>query len=451
MSSVAQSIAAARPSCPQAPPPIIPANVLRHRVYNISTQPDLRVIWRRRFRAFEAEAPNSAVPAARLCRVLSRQQWPFCRSIQTGGRGSAPRQHNTLMLVSMPCAYTDAGANFRGALYDSRRVLNAQHRSATPRFAHVGTVRRYDVAAVGLTPYGHLADAHFYASTAAWVLTLLHVLPESVPILVATSSKLSTLYKRLAIPPDRLHTLPPRGAAYANMLLSLVTEPFGALEPLGGSELRRVRSRLLPPPLPRPDERRRVVLLSRDDQAPRRNLRNQAALLRALNAALKRLPASATMGSSQPYVIDVYQGGRRLASSRDGGGRSLATVGGNGAAARRGGEGSSFEMRLSEAAALFSRAALLTGPHGGAFLNLIYCAPGTPIVEIGYTSSQPMAYPSYYHTMARRLGLPFWVVLGSGAYDRPITAPVSELVELVASLLSTNRNSDSQGSQVDLV
>ena len=26
-------------------------------------------------------------------------------------------------------------------------------------------LRRYDVAAVGLTPYGHLADAHFYAST----------------------------------------------------------------------------------------------------------------------------------------------------------------------------------------------------------------------------------------------------------------------------------------------
>ena len=309
------------------------------------------------------------------------------------------------------------------------RVLNAQHRSATPRFAHVGTVRRYDVAAVGLTPYGHLADAHFYASTAAWVLTLLHVLPESVPILVATSSKLSTLYKRLAIPPDRLHTLPPRGAAYANMLLSLVTEPFGALEPLGGSELRRVRSRLLPPPLPRPDERRRVVVLSRDDQAPRRNLRNQAALLRALNAALKRLPASATMGSSQPYVIDVYQGGRRLASSRDGGGAAsrqwVAMAPPRGAAAKA----VALEMRLSEAAALFSRAALLTGPHGGAFLNLIYCAPGTPIVEIGYTSSQPMAYPSYYHTMARRLGLPFWVVLGSGAYDRPITAPVSELVE----------------------
>ena len=46
-----------------------------------------------------------------------------------------------------------------------------------------------------------------------------------------------------------------------------------------------------------------------------------------------------------------------------------------------------------------------------------------------------MAYPSYYHTMARRLGLPFWMVLGSGAYDRPITAPVTEVVALVKALL----------------
>ena len=36
---------------------------------------------------------------------------------------------------------------------------------------------------------------------------------------------------------------------------------------------------------------------------------------------------------------------------------------------------------------------------------------------------------------ARRLGLPFWVVLGEGAYDRPITAPVKEVVALVSALL----------------
>ena len=81
-----------------------------------------------------------------------------------------------------------------------------------------------------------------------------------------------------------------------------------------------------------------------------------------------------------------------------------------------------------------------TGPHGGAFLNMIHCPPGTPIVEIGYKRKSPMAYPSYYHTMSRRLGLPFWLVLGEGGYDSPITAPVEELAALVEALLTRGRH-----------
>ena len=454
MKSVSEAdIAATRPECPADPPRVVPREAMRHRVYNVTSQPDLRVLWRRSFRAFEAEAPRSVLPTSNLCEWLSRQQWPYCRDVRTGlesgvryagiaeearaavaTAASTPppllQRHNTLMLVSMPCAFTDAGTNFRGALYDSRRVLNAQHRSATPRFAHLsGPVRRYDVAAVGLTPYGHLADAHFYASTAPWVLTLLHVLPASVPVLIASSSKLKVLYDRLGVPPQRLHTLPPGGAVYATQLLSLVTEPFGALEPLGASALRRVRARLVPHPPPRAEERRHVVLLSRNDLAPRRSLRNQPALQTALGALLQHLNtdrARAGGAGRRSYVLDVYQGSQIIQA----GVRSRSANGGGGSR-----DGSTFAMRLSDAAALFSRAALVTGPHGGAFLNLVYCAPNTPIIEIGYTAAQPMAYPSYYHTMARRLGLQFWVVLGSGAYDRPILAPVSEVVSLAAALL----------------
>ena len=75
--------------------------------------------------AFEAEAPLTRAGAMSMCRYLSPQQWPYCR---TGRASAAPRRTNTLMLVSMPCAFTDAGSNFRGALYDARRVLSAQHR-----------------------------------------------------------------------------------------------------------------------------------------------------------------------------------------------------------------------------------------------------------------------------------------------------------------------------------
>ena len=415
-----------------SPPVSVDGSRTRRRVYNITSDPDMSVVWSQSFRAFAEEQPLSVLPPAELCRWLSPQQFPFCRSYRleeidrqrqwrsaivhpsdtasaaaveaaesraSRGRLSAgPR--NTLMLVSMPCAYVDGGANYAGALYDATRILNAQHRGATPRYAR-GPVRRYEIAAVGLTPYGHLPDAHFYASTAPWVLQLVHLLPPAVPILVALSSRLRELYAHLGVDAERLHELPPNGAAYADRLLSLVTTPFGALEPLGAAALRRVRTRFVPVPAP-PEQRTRLIYLSRRSLSPRRNLRNEIELLAALRHTLQLQPAPAV------HTLEVFDG--------------------------------ASGQRLVDIARRFSQAALLTGTHGGAFLNVIYCSPGTPIVEIGYKSTSPMAYPSYYHTMARRLGLAFWVVLGEGAYDRPITAPVSEVAALVGALLARRRS-----------
>ena len=201
-----------------------------------------------------------------------------------------------------------------------------------------------------------------------------------------------------------------------------------------------MRARLLPTPLPPAHERRHVVFLSRQDLAPRRSLRNQPSLLAALRRALA--PRGGSSEGRSAHALHVYQGGRVVQSFDD---LDRHAVAGRVPAAprspppRSSRAGDTFSMRLTEAAQLFSRAALLTGPHGGAFLNLVYCAPATPVVEIGYTQAQPMAYPSYYHTMARRLGLPFWVVLGSGSYDRPITAPVGEVAGLVAALVGQPR------------
>ena len=170
-----------------------------------------------------------------------------------------------------------------------------------------------------------------------------------------------------------------------------MTLPFRALEPLGSAALERVRWRLVPRPPPA-SERDVVVLLSRADMGRRRSLRNQPKLLGALRATLRA-----------QHRLEVYEGSQH---------RSLV-----------------------ETAALFSRAALITGPHGGAFLNMVYCAPGTPVVEIGYLQRSPMAYPSYYHTMARRLGLSFWIVLAEGGYERPLTAPVGQCTRTVSAAL----------------
>ena len=215
--------------------------------------PDLHVLWEQRFRAYAPEVPRAAHAPRALCRHLSTQQWPFCAT-----RRARLPQYNTLQLLLMPCAFTDHGRNFRGAIYDGTRVLNAQHATATPAFAR-GPMVRLETVAVALTPYGHLTDAHFYASTAPWVLQLLAVLPAKVrlllllrvrilyaaryvvfvvvdplvdalllrrrgaartaqvPIIAALSDRLRILYRHVGVPIERLVTVPRGGVIYAQV------------------------------------------------------------------------------------------------------------------------------------------------------------------------------------------------------------------------------------------
>ena len=185
----------------------------RSRIYRVEESAGLAILWRQSFRAFAGERPWSLRSHEALCQDLHTTQWPACQGVP----GATPRRSraiqqpsdgfNELQLVMMPCAFTDGGRNHKGALWDATRVLNAQHRRATPAFARA-PLRRYPVAAVGLTPYGHLHDSHFYASTAPWVLQLLELLPPPVPIVVSLSPRLTALYKRLAVPMERLHMLP---------------------------------------------------------------------------------------------------------------------------------------------------------------------------------------------------------------------------------------------------
>ena len=206
----------------------------RSRIYRVEESAGLAILWRQSFRAFAGERPRSLRSHEALCQDLHTTQWPACQGVP----GATPRRSrasqepsdgfNELQLVMMPCAFTDGGRNHKGALWDATRVLNAQHRRATPAFARA-PLRRYPVAAVGLTPYGHLHDSHFYASTAPWVLQLLELLPPPVPIVVSLSPRLTALYKRLAVPMERLHVLPAGGApygAYAVWLHAPYIRPF---------------------------------------------------------------------------------------------------------------------------------------------------------------------------------------------------------------------------------
>jgi capsular polysaccharide biosynthesis protein len=86
---------------------------------------------------------------------------------------------------------------------------------------------------------------------------------------------------------------------------------------------------------------------------------------------------------------------------------------------------------LRKTAYYFQNVRIIIGPHGGAFLNMIFCKPGTHVVEIGYDDRKSMHYPSYFFTMARRLDHIFWLIMGHGSYVSNIVAPVNETVSLI--------------------
>jgi capsular polysaccharide biosynthesis protein len=99
--------------------------------------------------------------------------------------------------------------------------------------------------------------------------------------------------------------------------------------------------------------------------------------------------------------------------------------------------------------AIFQRAAVVVAPHGGALMNLLYANPGTHVVEIGYWGSSSMCFPSYYFSLAKKLGLDYWLVMGNGQYDSDIDCPIDDVVRSVVVALSgaeENENTRVEGN-----
>ena len=66
---------------------------------------------------------------------------------------------------------------------------------------------------------------------------------------------------------------------------------------------------------------------------------------------------------------------------------------------------------LPEQARLFNRAALIVGPHGAAFANMIWCAAGAAIAEFHRLHWRIEPNSPLYALLARTLQLQYWVVL----------------------------------------
>jgi hypothetical protein len=60
----------------------------------------------------------------------------------------------------------------------------------------------------------------------------------------------------------------------------------------------------------------------------------------------------------------------------------------------------SYAMHTAYCILLTANPAQVIGPHGGAWLNIAFVAPGTQVIEIGYKSVASMPFPSYFFTFA---------------------------------------------------
>lgn len=123
--------------------------------------------------------------------------------------------------------------------------------------------------------------------------------------------------------------------------------------------LERVRATFVPQPLPTQPV---VVYAVRDSERMRR-LDNEALLRKTLEAAL---PAG--------HRIVLFRGS---------------------------------ESDIKETIALFASAAAVVGVHGGALANIVFCAPGTPVVEIGLRAPQTR----HFLHASQALGLDYHLVL----------------------------------------
>jgi len=83
---------------------------------------------------------------------------------------------------------------------------------------------------------------------------------------------------------------------------------------------------------------------------------------------------------------------------------------------------------LEEHVALFNRARLVIGPHGAGFGNLVFCAQGTAVIEIGFDGTDGMQLDEMYYQLSVGLRLRYWLVLGAGAYSTNIDVSVADIL-----------------------
>lgn len=96
------------------------------------------------------------------------------------------------------------------------------------------------------------------------------------------------------------------------------------------------------------------------------------------------------------------------------------------------------ELSFEEQVASMSSAAIVAAPHGAGLANIVYCAPGTHIVEFN-----SVAYPCpNFYAIATALDLPYWLVTATESGEgqtgfRDMDVAVNELRKAVEAIVAS--------------
>ena len=90
---------------------------------------------------------------------------------------------------------------------------------------------------------------------------------------------------------------------------------------------------------------------------------------------------------------------------------------------------------LQEDVEVFRDASAVIAVHGAGLMNMLWCSPGTVVVEVCYTSGMPC--PDMYYFMAVNLQLDYYVSVGSGDYNGGVSVDVADITLLLKKSLKS--------------
>ena len=302
------------------------------------------------------------------------------------------RSHSGGALLTL----TDAFAGPHGFIYNSSHAITMNPWYAARYDGETSAKRAADSGAHSIECYDELVWAHsVYDDVGVGPHTLLEVAPilshlldstpPHIPIVLRYTPALQAAYSSLHLDSDRIVAYDPSVVYHARRMWW-----FRRPEEYTDKYWQSIRHRLFNStlrPLPPPSTNYRPVIVYLHRLKPHRSLTNADEFVSALHDSF---PASS-------YDVVVFNG----------------------------------SLSLSQSVALFSRTALIVGPHGGAFLNAMFLPPLSSVIEIAYPdSTNSMPFPPYYYLMSCGLRLLHHVVVAQqGRYDSPMIINVSQVVD----------------------